>query len=120
MILYRGNYRNHHFISDNTFSLISQSHTSHLPKFEKTDMGSLGIINLTGYEFGLGFSILTDPEKSQNLGSKGELAWVGKGSTFFWVDPSKNMTVAFFSQLTPFTSYDLWHKLRNIVYSSFE
>ena len=120
MILYRGNYRNHHFISDNTFSLISQSHTSHLPKFEKTDMGSLGIINLTGYEFGLGFSILTDPEKSQNLGSKGELAWVGKGSTFFWVDPSKSMTVAFFTQLTPFTSYDLWHKLRNIVYSSFE
>ena len=120
MILYRGNYRNHHFISDNTFSLISQSHTSHLSKFKKTDMGSLGIINLTGYEFGLGFSILTDPEKSQNLGSKGELAWVGKGSTFFWVDPSKSMTVAFFTQLTPFTSYDLWHKLRNIVYSSFE
>lgn len=71
-----------------------------------------------GFGFGLGFSVLQDPIKAKTLGSAGEFAWGGAASTAFWVDPDEDVTVLFFTQLLPSTSYPIRVELRQLVYQA--
>ncbi len=71
-----------------------------------------------GFGFGLGFSVLQDPVKAKTLASAGEFAWGGAASTAFWVDPDEDITVLFFTQLLPSTSYPIRVELRQLVYQA--
>jgi CubicO group peptidase (beta-lactamase class C family) len=71
-----------------------------------------------GVGFGLGFSVTLDPVANRVLGSTGEFAWGGAASTFFFVDPAEEVTVLFFTQLLPSSTYPIRPLLRQLVYQA--
>ena len=71
-----------------------------------------------GVGFGLGFAILIDPVPGQVVGSTGEISWGGAASTAFWVDQEADLTVSFFAQLLPSSTYPIRAQLRQLVYQA--
>jgi CubicO group peptidase (beta-lactamase class C family) len=49
-------------------------------------------------------------------GSAGEIAWGGAASTAFWVDQEADLTVSFFTQLLPSSTYPIRAQLRQLIY----
>jgi hypothetical protein len=52
-----------------------------------------------GAGFGLGFAVVEDGRSDQYTMFKGELFWSGAASTFFFIDPKKELAVVFMTQL---------------------
>ena len=71
-----------------------------------------------GLGFGLGFSVVIDPAARKVTCSAGEYAWGGAASTEFWVDPAEELTVLFFTQLLPSSTYPISRELKQLVYSA--
>jgi CubicO group peptidase (beta-lactamase class C family) len=71
-----------------------------------------------GVGFGLGFAVVLDPVPGKVLGSAGELSWGGAASTAFWIDPAEELTVSFFTQLLPSSTYPIRSQLRQLVYQA--
>jgi CubicO group peptidase (beta-lactamase class C family) len=71
-----------------------------------------------GMGFGLGFAVVLDPAAGKTLTSAGECSWGGAASTAFFVDPAEGLTVSFFTQLLPSSSYPIRSQLRQLVYQA--
>jgi len=71
-----------------------------------------------GVGFGLGFSVVMDPVAGRSPGSPGEFAWGGAASTAFWVDPVERLTVLFFTQLLPSSTYSIRPQLHQLVHQA--
>lgn len=71
-----------------------------------------------GLGFGLGFSVVIDSAATKVTSSPGEYAWGGAASTVFWVDPAEELTVLFFTQLLPSSTYPIRRDLKQLVYSA--
>ena len=71
-----------------------------------------------GVGFGLGFAVLLDPVPGQVVGSAGEISWGGAASTAFWVDQEADLTVSFFTQLLPSSTYPIRAQLRQLIYQA--
>jgi CubicO group peptidase (beta-lactamase class C family) len=71
-----------------------------------------------GVGFGLGFAVVIDPVPGKVVCSAGELSWGGAASTAFWIDPAEELTVSFFTQLLPSTTYPIRPQLRQLVYQA--
>jgi CubicO group peptidase (beta-lactamase class C family) len=71
-----------------------------------------------GVGFGLGFAVVIDPVPGKVLGSAGELTWGGAASTAFWIDQAADLTVSFFTQLLPSSTYPIRPQLRQLVYQA--
>ena len=55
---------------------------------------------------------------SRHPSSRGEFAWGGAASTAFWVDPTERMTVLFFTQLLPSSTYPIRSQLHQLVHQA--
>jgi CubicO group peptidase (beta-lactamase class C family) len=71
-----------------------------------------------GAGFGLGFAVLIDPVPGKVAGSAGEISWGGAASTAFWVDQEADLTVSFFTQLLPSSTYPIRAQLRQLIYQA--
>jgi len=71
-----------------------------------------------GMGFGLGFAVVKDAAAGKTLSSEGEYSWGGAASTAFFVDPAQELTVAFFTQLLPSSTYPIRPQLRQLVYQA--
>lgn len=71
-----------------------------------------------GMGFGLGFSVVLDPAATKIATSPGELAWGGLASTAFFVAPEERLSVQFFTQMMPSSTYPLRSQLRQLVYQA--
>jgi CubicO group peptidase (beta-lactamase class C family) len=71
-----------------------------------------------GVGFGLGFAVVIDPAPGHVVASAGELSWGGAASTAFWVDQQTGLSVSFFTQLLPSSTYPLRPQLRQLVYQA--
>ena len=71
-----------------------------------------------GIGFGLGFAVTMDPAKTLIPGSPGEYNWGGAATTSFWIDPAEELTVSFFTQLLPSSTYPIRSQLRQLVYQA--
>ncbi len=71
-----------------------------------------------GVGFGLGFAVVIDPVPGRVICSPGELSWGGAASTAFWIDPDAGLTVSFFTQLLPSSTYPIRPQLRQLVYQA--
>jgi CubicO group peptidase (beta-lactamase class C family) len=71
-----------------------------------------------GVGFGLGLAVVIDPVPGKVACSAGELSWGGAASTAFWIDPAEELTVSFFTQLLPSSTYPIRSQLRQLVYQS--
>jgi CubicO group peptidase (beta-lactamase class C family) len=63
-------------------------------------------------------SVVIDHRKNKALASEGTFAWGGAASTAFWVDPVEDLTVSFFTQLLPSSTYPIRRQLQGLVYSA--
>ncbi len=71
-----------------------------------------------GIGFGLGLATVIDPVPGKVICSAGELSWGGAASTAFWIDPQEELTVSFFTQLLPSSTYPIRPQLRQLVYQA--
>ncbi len=62
--------------------------------------------------------MVIDAAAGKTLGSEGEFNWGGAASTTFWVDPARELTVSFFTQLLPSSAYPIRPQLRQLVYQA--
>ena len=95
--------------------------SNHLPG--GVDLAAMGqsVFSETSFEgigFGLGFSVVIDPPTASVLDSKGEYAWGGAASTYFWVDPVEELIVVFMTQLLPSSTYPVRRELKTLVYQA--
>jgi len=68
-------------------------------------------------DFGLGFNVVSDLGKTDQLGSVGNLAWGGAFYTTFWIDPEEDLVAVFMSQVRPVKS-DVAAKFQSAVYQA--
>ncbi|MEU3840373.1 serine hydrolase domain-containing protein [Streptomyces sp. NPDC028635] len=71
-----------------------------------------------GVGFGLGVSVVTDPARTLAPAGPGTFGWSGVATTTFWVDPGRELTVQFLTQLRPARSLRLFPALRRLVHEA--
>ncbi len=71
-----------------------------------------------GMGFGLGFSVVLDLGQYAKLSSPGQYGWGGAYHSTYWVDPSEELVVVYFTQLIPAMELDDQEKLRALVYQA--
>ena len=81
-------------------------------------VGDLLAANAPGTGFGLGFQIVEDLGARGALGSVGEYGWGGAYHSTYWVDPTEDLVVVYFSQLIPANGLDDQARLRALVYQA--
>ena len=73
---------------------------------------------MEGMGFGLGGAVVLDPARARVPGSVGDFSWGGMASTFFWLDPVHELSVIFFTQLMPSSSYPARSQLKALVHGA--
>ncbi|MFC9841936.1 serine hydrolase domain-containing protein [Streptomyces sp. NPDC127595] len=68
-----------------------------------------------GLGFGLGVSVVVDPEITLSPAGQGAYGWSGVASTTFWVDPANDVTVQFLTQVRPTSSHSIFRELKRLV-----
>jgi CubicO group peptidase (beta-lactamase class C family) len=71
-----------------------------------------------GVGFGLGVSVVVDPSRTLAPSGPGTFGWSGVATTTFWVDPSRDLTVQFMTQLRPKSSLALFPDLKRLVHEA--
>ena len=61
---------------------------------------------------------MQDPVAGKSPTSRGEFGWGGAASTAFWVDPVERLTVLFFTQLLPSSTYPIRPQLHQLVHQA--
>jgi len=118
MLLNQGELNGKRIIGRKTIELMT---TNHLPDGKDLTEMSESAFSETPYAgvgFGLGFSVMLDPAKSQTLSDIGEFGWGGMASTVFFINPKEDMLVIFMTQLIPSSTYQVRRELRSLIYSS--
>ncbi|WP_299554443.1 serine hydrolase [uncultured Tateyamaria sp.] len=87
------------------------------------DIASLGPASfaeqpMEGMGFGIGGAVVIDPARSRVQSSIGDFSWGGMASTFFWVDRAHDLSVVFFTQLSPSSSYPARAELKALVHGA--
>lgn len=96
---------------------IKLMHTNLLPDgktIQEVGVDGFSEISGPGVGFGLGVSVITDPSvvPGGKLSNIGEFGWGGLASTWFFIDPVKNLSCIFFSQVIPSTKVSNRTQLR--------
>lgn len=73
---------------------------------------------MDGMGFGLGGAVVLNPALARCPGSVGDFSWGGMASTFFWLDRVHDMSVVFFTQLSPSSSYPNRAQLKALVHGA--
>ncbi|MEX0594255.1 MAG: serine hydrolase domain-containing protein [Balneolaceae bacterium] len=71
-----------------------------------------------GEGMGLGLYTLLDAGERGSPGYKGEFGWGGAYHSTYWVDPTNQLTVTFFTQMRRIPYSDVHGKVRALVYQS--
>ena len=116
MICAGGIYKNTRIISSKTLNFMRLNHL-------RGDIASLGPESfaeqpMDGMGFGLGGAVVLNPGLTRIPGNVGDFGWGGMASTFFWTDPVNSMSVVFFTQLSPSSSYSNRAELKALVHGA--
>ncbi|MBA3029255.1 MAG: beta-lactamase family protein [Desulfobacteraceae bacterium] len=116
MLLNGGELDGARILGRKTLQLMTLNHLPHGKDIKESSFGSFSEIPMEGSGFGLGFSVIQDQAKSQQIGDTGEFAWGGAASTIFWINPKEQLLVIFMTQLMPSATFDFRGQLKNIIY----
>lgn len=88
---------------------------------ELKDIALIGDLRLLpdGMGFGLGLATTLD-EKRTGVPADGDYYWSGAATTVWWVDPARDLTVIFLTQLLPATAYGFQDWLKRQIYSAID
>ncbi len=82
-----------------------------IPMSPKTEFAGRG--------YGFGLSVVLDPDQISAPCSQGEVSADGAASTFFWIDPEREISALFLAQLMPSSRLPLRQELRQMVHAAF-
>ncbi|MFJ7043060.1 serine hydrolase [Streptomyces sp. JV178] len=71
-----------------------------------------------GVGFGLGVSVVIDPEATESPSSLGTFGWTGAATTIFWVDPRRDLTVQFMTQVRRRSSFSVYPDLKRLLHEA--
>lgn len=111
-----GVYEKGRLLSPYTIDFMMQNHLA-------GDIASMGPQSfaeqpMKGMGFGIGGAVVLDAARAATPGSPGDFSWGGMASTFFWIDRVHNLSVVFFTQLAPSSSYPLRSQLKALVHGA--
>jgi len=118
MLLNQGEFNGTRIIGRKTLAMMASNHLPDHKDLTEMSQSAFSETTYQGVGFGLGFSVILDPVKTQSLTDIGEYGWGGAASTVFWVNPKEEMVVIFLTQLLPSSTYQVRRELRSLVYSS--
>ena len=118
MLLGAGELDGVRLLSSRTIELMTQNHLPDGRDLFSFARDSFSEVGQTGVGFGLGLSVVVDQARNKSLTSPGAVAWGGAASTYFWVDPSEELTVGFYTQLLPSWIYPVRREIQQLVYAS--
>jgi len=118
MLLNKGELDGTRIIGRKTLAMMASNHLPDNKDLTEMSQSAFSETTYQGVGFGLGFSVILDPVKTQSLTDVGEYGWGGAASTVFWVNPKEEMVVIFLTQLLPSSTYQVRRELRSLVYSS--
>jgi CubicO group peptidase (beta-lactamase class C family) len=120
MLLGSGELDGVRLLSSRTVDLMTENHLPGDVDMETYATDSFSESAYAGVGFGFGMSVVTDRRKNKSLVSEGTFAWGGAASTAFWVDPVEDLTVGFYTQLLPSTTYPIRRELQRLVYQALD
>ena len=108
MILNKGRGNGNQLLKPETVELMGQNHIGDLTIGKMTSMAPMYTNDVDLYpgmakKWGLSFLINT--AKTAEGRSPGSLAWAGLANTYFWIDPSRNVSGVILMQLLPFVDH---------------
>ena len=106
MILNGGWHNGVQLLSPTTVNLMVTNHTGDLPIYIK---------GADAYGFGLGFTMLTDPDRSRQAVTPGTFGWGGAYGTVFWIDPVEELVSIMMMQMSPYSHFTLRQDFPNLV-----
>ena len=106
MILNGGELNGVRLLGPTTVNLMITNHTGDLPIY---------IRGADAYGFGLGFTMLTDPDKSRQALTPGTFGWGGAWGTVFWIDPAEEMVSILMMQISSYRHFTLRQDFPNLV-----
>ncbi|MET9391188.1 serine hydrolase domain-containing protein [Streptomyces sp. NPDC006624] len=71
-----------------------------------------------GVGFGFNCSVVIDPSRTLVPSGLGAYGWSGVATTTFWVDPGRDLTVQFLTQVRPRTSHTIFKDLKRMVHEA--
>ena len=118
MLLRGGELDGTRLLSSRSLDLMTQNHLPGGADLQGFATGLFADVEDAGVGYGLGFSVMVDRAKNKSLLSDGSFGWGGAASTVFWVDPQEDLTVSFYTQLLPSSTYPIRRELQQLVYQS--
>ena len=118
MIIGQGEFKWKRLIGRKTIELMSCNHLPDGKDLTEMSQSAFSETPYAGVGFGLGFSVMLDPAKSQTLSDIGEYGWGGAASTVFMINPKEEVVIIFMTQLLPSSTYQVRRELRSLVYSA--
>jgi CubicO group peptidase (beta-lactamase class C family) len=117
MLANRGELDETRILSPSTVSLMMQEQ---LPRdFGPPEFpGPGGSDSMLGHNFGLGFLVLSTPERYGVAGTKGLVRLSGSANTTFWIDPDRQVVAVFMSQYLPKGSSRIERDFQALVYQA--
>ena len=106
MILNGGVLNGVRLLSPTTVNLMISNHTGDLPIYIK---------GADAYGFGLGFTMLTDPDRARQAVTPGTFGWGGAYGTVFWIDPVEDMVSILMMQMSGYGHFTLRQDFPNLV-----
>jgi Beta-lactamase class C and other penicillin binding proteins len=106
----------HRLLGSRTVRYMTRNHLPGGADLQDLSTGGFAETSFEGIGFGFGFAVLRDPVPTKTLGTPGLYYWGGVASTTFWVDPAEELTVLFFTQLVPSSTYPIRPQLRQLIY----
>ena len=120
MLLNKGELNGKRILGRKTVEYMTMNHLPDGKDLTEMSESAFSETPYAGVGFGLGFSVMIDPAKSQTLSDVGEFGWGGMASTVFFINPKEDMLVIFLTQLVPSSTYQVRRELRSLVYSALE
>jgi len=105
-------------LSPRTVSLMTENQLPGGRDLEEAARDSFSETEMAGVGFGLGFAVLLDRGRNRSSAANGLFTWGGAASTSFWIDPVEDLTVTFFTQLLPSSTYPVRRILQRAVYQA--
>ena len=116
MLLNGGELDGARLLGPKTIELMTMNHLPDGQDLSKRALGSFSETANDGVGFGLGFAMIVDIPRTQNVGSIGEYYWGGAASTIFWIDPAEDMIVIFLTQFMPSGTFNFRGQIKQILY----
>ncbi len=116
MMLNEGELDGVRLLGPKTIELMTMNHLPGGQDLSERALGSFSETANDGVGFGLGFAMIVDLPRTQNVGSIGEYYWGGAASTIFWIDPAEDIVVIFLTQFMPSGTFNFRGQIKQILY----